>query len=137
MIRVRARLRNKIRAVSTEGPISAMIMATIPMLLCLMILTLMAIYFDPVWNSGYGTTVVVSLLALIKTLRVISKEMRETRLLMAEEKANALSVERLFPMANFLFPVNLTIVLVPIMMQIIALSRPCRRAGCDPSDHPA
>lgn len=59
--------------------------------------------------------------SVIKTLRVFSKEMRQKRLLMAEEKANALPVKMLFPMAGFLFPVNLIIVLVPIMMQIIKL----------------
>ncbi|MGR3702816.1 MAG: hypothetical protein ACU0A4_12070 [Paracoccaceae bacterium] len=58
---------------------------------------------------------------MIKTLRVFSKEMRQKRLLMAEEKATALPVKMLFPMAGFLFPVNLIIVLVPIMMQIIEL----------------
>jgi tight adherence protein C len=59
--------------------------------------------------------------SVIKTLRVFSKEMRQKRLLMAEEKANALPVKMLFPMAGFLFPVNLIIVLVPIMMQLIEL----------------
>ncbi|MDX5403341.1 MAG: type II secretion system F family protein [Rhodobacterales bacterium] len=59
--------------------------------------------------------------SVIKTLRVFSKEMRQRRLLLAEEKANALPVKMLFPMAGFLFPVNLIIVLVPIMMQIIEL----------------
>lgn len=59
--------------------------------------------------------------SVIKTLRVFSKEMRQKRLLMAEEKANALPVKMLFPMAGFLFPVNLIIVLVPIMMQLIKL----------------
>ena len=59
--------------------------------------------------------------SVIKTLRVFSKEMRQKRLLMAEEKANALPVKMLFPMAGFLFPVNLIILLVPIIMQIIEL----------------
>lgn len=59
--------------------------------------------------------------SVIKTLRVFSKEMRQKRMLMAEEKANSLPVKMLFPMAGFLFPVNLIIVLVPIMMQIIEL----------------
>ena len=59
--------------------------------------------------------------SVIKTLRVFSKEMRQTRIIKAEEKANALPVKMLFPMAGFLFPVNLIIVLVPIMMQIMKL----------------
>ncbi|MFD1196054.1 type II secretion system F family protein [Seohaeicola saemankumensis] len=59
--------------------------------------------------------------SVIKTLRVFSKEMRQTRLIKAEEKANALPIKMLFPMATCLFPVNLIIVLVPIMMQIAEL----------------
>lgn len=59
--------------------------------------------------------------SVIKTLRVFSKEMRQTRIIKAEEKANALPVKMLFPMAGFLFPVNLIIVLVPILMQIMKL----------------
>lgn len=57
--------------------------------------------------------------SVIKTLRVFSKEMRQMRLIRAEEKANALPVKMLFPMAGFMFPVNLMIVLVPIMMQLL------------------
>lgn len=53
-----------------------------------------------------------------KTLRTFSREMRQTRLVRAEEKANALPIKMLFPMALFLFPVNLIIVLVPIMLSI-------------------
>jgi tight adherence protein C len=67
--------------------------------------------------------------SVIKTLRVFSKEMRQKRLIMAEEKANALPVKMLFPMAGFLFPVNLIIVLVPIMIQIIALFSTMSPAG--------
>lgn len=67
--------------------------------------------------------------SVIKTLRVFSKEMRQKRLLMAEEKANALPVKMLFPMAGFLFPVNLIIVLVPIMMQIMELFSTMSPAG--------
>jgi tight adherence protein B len=65
MIRDRAMLRNKIRAISAEGRITAMIMAAFPFLLYLMISTLVPTYFDPVWESGYGTTVVISILALM------------------------------------------------------------------------
>lgn len=56
-----------------------------------------------------------------KTLRVFAREMRQMRLVRAEEKANALPVKMLFPMALFMFPVNLVIVLVPILMVIIRL----------------
>ncbi|WP_417733462.1 type II secretion system F family protein [Roseovarius sp.] len=54
-----------------------------------------------------------------KTLRVFSAEMRQTRLVKAEEKANALPIKMLFPMAFFMFPVNLVIVLLPIGMVIL------------------
>lgn len=57
--------------------------------------------------------------SVVKTLRVFSKEMRQTRLLKAEEKANALPVKMVFPLAGFLFPANLIIVLTPIMLTIV------------------
>lgn len=56
-----------------------------------------------------------------KTLRVFSAEMRQLRLIRAEEKANALPIKMLFPMALFMFPVNLVIVLVPILMIIMQM----------------
>jgi tight adherence protein B len=65
MIRDRSMLRNKIRAISAEGRVTAMIMAAFPFLLYLMISTLVPTYFDPVWDSGYGTVVVVSILVMM------------------------------------------------------------------------
>lgn len=59
--------------------------------------------------------------SVVKTLRVFSAEMRQLRLVRAEELANALPVKMLFPMATFLFPVNLVIVLVPIMITILEM----------------
>lgn len=59
--------------------------------------------------------------SVVRTLRTYSKEMRQMRLLRAEEKANALPIKMLFPMAVFLFPVNLIIVLVPILITVIEL----------------
>lgn len=56
-----------------------------------------------------------------KTLRVFSSEMRQMRLVRAEEKANALPIKMLFPLALFLFPVNLVIVLVPIIISILTM----------------
>ncbi|MFC6639812.1 type II secretion system F family protein [Sulfitobacter sp. JBTF-M27] len=56
-----------------------------------------------------------------KTLRVFAREMRQKRLIHAEEKANSLPVKMLLPMALFMFPVNLIIVLVPIMMLIMKM----------------
>lgn len=59
--------------------------------------------------------------SVTKALRVFSKEMRDTRLLKAEEKANALPVKMLFPLATFLFPMSLLIVMVPIMMTVLKM----------------
>ena len=59
--------------------------------------------------------------SVTKALRVFSKEMRDTRLLKAEEKANALPVKMLFPLAAFLFPMSLLIVMVPIMMTVLKM----------------
>ena len=56
-----------------------------------------------------------------KTLRSFSRELRQLRLIRAEEKANSLPIKMLFPMACFMFPVSLIIVIVPIMMSIIKL----------------
>lgn len=67
--------------------------------------------------------------SVIKTLRVFSKEMRQTRIIKAEEKANALPVKMLFPMAGFLFPVNLVIVIVPILLQILEIFQTMSSAG--------
>lgn len=65
MIRDRAMLRGKIRAISAEGRITAVIMAIFPLLLFLMIRTLVPTYFDPVWATGYGTEIVVGTLAFM------------------------------------------------------------------------
>jgi len=61
MIRDRAMLRAKIRAISAEGRITAVIMGVFPLLLFLMIRALVPTYFDPVWNTGYGTEIVVGI----------------------------------------------------------------------------
>ena len=53
------------------------------------------------------------------TLRVYSDEMRDKRLLRAEETANKLSVKIVFPLGAFIFPVILFIVLVPIMLKLM------------------
>jgi tight adherence protein C len=56
-----------------------------------------------------------------KTLRVFAKDMRQMRIVRAEEKANALPIKMLLPLALFLFPVNLIIVLVPIIIAILKM----------------
>ena len=59
--------------------------------------------------------------SVTKTLRTFAKEMRQMRLIRAEEKANALPIKMLMPMAFFMFPVNLIIVLVPILLVIVQM----------------
>jgi tight adherence protein C len=59
--------------------------------------------------------------SITKTLRTYSHEMREARMIRAEEKANALPVKMLFPLALFLFPTNLIIVIVPIGISIVKM----------------
>ncbi|MGC9370873.1 MAG: type II secretion system F family protein [Paracoccaceae bacterium] len=65
MIRARIMLKAKIRAISAEGRITAMIMAAFPFFLFAMIRTLVPTYFDPLWESGYGMQVVVSCLVIM------------------------------------------------------------------------
>ncbi|WP_428643427.1 type II secretion system F family protein [Roseibium sp.] len=59
--------------------------------------------------------------SVTKTLRVYSQEMRQNRMIRAEEKANTLPVKMLFPLAVFLFPMSILIVLVPIIIKVLAL----------------
>lgn len=58
MVRDRIMMKAKIKAISAEGRITAVIMAMFPFLLFLMIRTLVPTYFDPLWESGYGGIVV-------------------------------------------------------------------------------
>ncbi|TPK34263.1 type II secretion system F family protein [Mesorhizobium sp. B2-5-4] len=59
--------------------------------------------------------------SVTKSLRVYSKEMRQMRILRAEEMANALPIKMLFPLATFLFPLSLIIVIVPIVMRVASM----------------
>ncbi|PDT49032.1 MULTISPECIES: type II secretion system F family protein [Sinorhizobium] len=59
--------------------------------------------------------------SVTQTLRVYSKEMRDMRVVRAEEKANALPIKMLLPLGAFLFPVSLVIVLVPVVIRVISL----------------
>ncbi len=59
--------------------------------------------------------------SVTQTLRVYSKEMRDLRIVRAEEKANALPIKMLLPLGAFLFPVSLVIVLVPIVVRVVSL----------------
>ncbi len=55
------------------------------------------------------------------TLRVFSQEMRDKRMIAAEEKANSLPFKMLFPLALFLFPISLLIVAIPVVMKVISV----------------
>jgi tight adherence protein C len=59
--------------------------------------------------------------SVTKTLRVFSQEMRDKRMIRAEEKANALPFKMLFPLAAFLFPISVLIIAVPTMMRVIGV----------------
>ena len=58
-----------------------------------------------------------------EALRVFSDEMRTRRLLRAEEQANKLSVKMLLPLAVFIFPVVLGVIILPIALRIIEIFR--------------
>ena len=56
--------------------------------------------------------------SLVQSLRVYSQEMRQKRLVRAEEKAHALPVKLVLPLALFIFPVILGITLMPVAMKL-------------------
>jgi len=58
MIRDRTLLKAKIRAISAEGRMTGRVMAAFPFVLYLLISTLAPQYFDPLWATGWGPTVV-------------------------------------------------------------------------------
>ena len=58
-----------------------------------------------------------------EALKIFSDEMRGKRLLRAEEQANKLSVKMLAPLALFIFPVVLMVIVLPIAMRIIEIFR--------------
>ncbi|WP_434730350.1 type II secretion system F family protein [Rhizobium binae] len=74
-LRDRTMLRAKVRAISSEGRITAIFMSVYPFLLYAMIKALSPTYFDPVWDSGHGTTVVCALLAVMAIGNVILYKM--------------------------------------------------------------
>lgn len=65
MIRDRHLIKAKIRAISSEGRITAWVMVLFPVGLFYMILFLVPNYYDEVWETGYGAYVVVGCLAMI------------------------------------------------------------------------
>jgi tight adherence protein C len=52
-------------------------------------------------------------------LRVFSDEMRDKRLLRAEEKANKLSVKMVIPLGLFIFPVVLLVTILPVIIKLM------------------
>ena len=54
-------------------------------------------------------------------LRVFSNEMRDRRLLRAEELANQLPVKMVAPLGLFIFPVILGLVLIPVVIRLAAV----------------
>ncbi|APO73378.1 type II secretion system F domain-containing protein [Rhizobium etli 8C-3] len=70
-LRDRTMLKAKVKAISSEGRITAIFMSLYPFLLYGMIKALSPTYFDPLWDSGHGTIVVCVLLALMAVGNVI------------------------------------------------------------------
>jgi tight adherence protein C len=56
-----------------------------------------------------------------EALRVFSDEMRDKRLLRAEEQANKLAVKMTIPLALFIFPVVLMVIMLPIAVRLLVL----------------
>jgi tight adherence protein C len=56
--------------------------------------------------------------SLTQTLRVYSAEMRDKRITLAEEKANALPVKIVLPLGFFIFPVMLVMILLPMWIRM-------------------
>nr|WP_275116224.1 type II secretion system F family protein [Aliiroseovarius subalbicans] len=65
MIRDRSMLRAKIRAISAEGRMTAVVMAAFPFGLFFMIRALVPDYFDPLIDTGYALTVVIVCLSMM------------------------------------------------------------------------
>ncbi|PDT82373.1 type II secretion system F family protein [Sinorhizobium sp. BJ1] len=74
-LRDRFMLKAKVKAISAEGRITAIFMSIYPFLLYGMIRTLSPTYFDPLWNSGYGTIIVSALLVVMAIGNVILYKM--------------------------------------------------------------
>lgn len=54
-------------------------------------------------------------------LRVFGDDMRDRRLLRAEESANKLPVKMMLPLGLFIFPVILLVVLLPIVIKLLTV----------------
>lgn len=58
-----------------------------------------------------------------EALRVFSDEMRDRRLLRAEEKANQLPVKMVAPLGMFIFPVILMTVMLPVIIRLMSVMK--------------
>lgn len=74
-LRDRFMLKAKVKAISSEGRITAIFMSVYPFLLYGMIKAISPTYFDPVWDSGYGMTVAAVLLAIMAVGNIILYKM--------------------------------------------------------------
>ncbi|OHV74372.1 type II secretion system F family protein [Ensifer sp. LCM 4579] len=74
-LRDRFMLKAKVKSISAEGRITAIFMSVYPFLLYSMIKALAPDYFDPVWNSGYGSIIVTGLLVVMAIGNVILYKM--------------------------------------------------------------
>ena len=59
--------------------------------------------------------------AAIVHTHVFGDELRDKRLLRAEEQANKLSVKMLLPLTLFIFPVVVGVVILPLILKLIAV----------------
>ncbi len=57
------------------------------------------------------------------SLRIFSEEMRDRRLLLAEEAANKLSVKIVLPLGLFIFPVILLVIMLPVIIKLMSVLR--------------
>jgi tight adherence protein C len=72
--------------------------------------------------SSFATIIVQSEMfgtSISDTLRVQASEMRQRRMLRAEEMANKLPVKITFPLALMIFPVLLIVILTPLFLRIV------------------
>ncbi|MCA1444795.1 type II secretion system F family protein [Ensifer sp. IC4062] len=74
-LRDRFMLKAKVKSISAEGRITAIFMSIYPFLLYGMIKALAPDYFDPVWDSGYGSIIVTTLLVVMAIGNVVLYKM--------------------------------------------------------------
>ena len=58
-----------------------------------------------------------------EALRVYSDEMRDRRMLRAEERANQLPVKMVAPLGLFIFPVILMVAMVPVAIRLLSVMK--------------